>query len=54
MSSTTIAAPRRRAGTGLRLAPYLFVLPFVIGYLIALIALVRTGPFFDRRTPLRA
>ncbi|MET1053195.1 MAG: sugar ABC transporter permease [Mycetocola sp.] len=38
MSSTTIAAPRRRAGTGLRLAPYLFVLPFVVLFVWFLIA----------------
>lgn len=31
----------------------LFTLPFVIGYLIALIALIRNGPFFDRRVVVR-
>ncbi|MBG6237149.1 multiple sugar transport system permease protein [Mycetocola sp. CAN_C7] len=38
MSSTTIAAPRRRAGAGLRLAPYLFVLPFAVLFVWFLIA----------------
>jgi hypothetical protein len=32
----------------------LFTLPFVIGYLITLIALIRNGPFFDRRSAVRA
>lgn len=29
----------------------LFILPFVVGYLIAIVALARNGSFFDRRGP---
>lgn len=31
-----------------------FVLPFVVGYLIALIALIRNGAFFERPAPVAA